>query len=229
MSEKIATLIKVREESLRCEIQESLLADQLLAFLSNDPHSAKEFITVTDDPDYNILENELVILTGQTENKGFFAQVNTNCTDISRAVKRGYFHWETVNMNRAACQSVQTHRDSLEEIAYELSFTAKHKKQLREIKMSLSDLLPVGVIVIEAEGEIIYANEEFHKLFQGSHIRPLGKRYTTVLPDPVVQLLTRSDKNTCLTIINGNEVSVRKAPLISASKDKGFVLVFTEV
>ena len=229
MSEKIATLIKVQEESLHSEILQSLLADQLLAFLVNDPHSAKEFITVTDDPDYNILENEMVILTGQTENQGFFAQVNSNCTDITRAVKRGYFHWETMNMNRAACQSVQKHKDSLEEIAYELSYTAKHKKQLTDLKISIPDILPVGVIVIEDNGKIIYVNQEFHKLISGKDCRPLGKQYTAILPDPVVQLLTMPDRHSCLAIINGNEVSVRKAPLKPASKDQGLVLVFTEV
>ena len=229
MSENIATLIKVQEENLRCEIQESLLADQLLAFLSNDPHNAKEFITITDDPDYNILENEMVVLTGKTDRKGFFAQVNTNCTEITRAVKRGYFHWETMNMNRAACQSVQDHKESLEEIAYELSFTAKNKKQITDIKMSISDILPVGVIVIEDEGKIIYANQEFHRLFNGKDCRPIGRQFKAILPDPVVQLLAMPDRNTCLAIINGNEVSVRKAPLKPASKGQGLVLVFTEV
>ena len=229
MSEKIATLIKVSGEGLRNEIQESLLSDQLLAVLSDNPHNAREFITVTDDPDYNILGNELVIFTGNTKRNDFFATVNTNCTDISRAVKRGYFHWETVNMNRAACQSVQTHKDTLEEIAYGLSHTAKHNKHLRNIKMSLPDVLPVGVMVIEGDGNIVYANREFHKLCQGSDIKPTGKRYTAVLPDPVVQLLKTSDQESCLAIINGNEVSVRKAPLKPASIEQAIVLVFTEV
>ena len=229
MSEIIATLIKVQEESLRNEIHESLLADQLLAVLSDNPHNAREFITVTDDPDYDILENELVIFAGQTDREGFFAQVNTNSTEISRAVKRGYFHWETVNMNKAACQSVQMHKENLEEIVSELSYAINSKVQLQEIKGSLPDFLPVGVSVVDENGKVIYGNREFHKLFQGSDVRPLGRIFTSAFPDSVVRLIEKSDSESCLTTINGIEVSVRRAPLKSASTTQGHVLVFTEV
>ena len=229
MSEKIATLIKVEEEGLRKEIQESLLSDQLLAVLSDNPHNAREFITVTDKEDYDILQNELVIFTGESQREDFFAKVNTNCTEISRAVKRGYFHWETVNMNRAACQSVQSHRDSLEEIAYELSVTAKHKGHLNEIKQTIADVLPVGLIVIECNGKIIYANKEFLKLYQRNDTKPLGKVFSAVLPEPVVQLYEKPECESCLAFINGIEVSVRKASLKSASNGQDTVLVFTEV
>ena len=73
MSDKIALLLSIQDTSLLAELKKLISEDKLLSILAENSQIAFEFISVTDNEDYDYKENETVIFTGDSENKKFIS------------------------------------------------------------------------------------------------------------------------------------------------------------
>ena len=225
MSERIALLIDVQNTSLLDELRNVISEDRLLARLSDDPQSALEYITITDRQDYDCKSNETVIYAGEQEKK-FFTCCPPEAGQLKSAVRRAYCHWETANMNKAACNSVQEYGESLESIAQGLSWKAKQFNRLKEIRFAVADQSPVATAVVDQSGVVCFLNSKAHQLFQGLDVNPLGRPAEVVFSSKLGQWLSAEHDDDCHVLINNYGVSVRKAKLIIDNNDVGYILAF---
>jgi hypothetical protein len=227
MSEKIALLVDIQDPTLFTEMSQLIAEDKLLALLSDDPQSALEYITITDKCDYDSKANETVIFAGDAE-RGNFISCPPEADLLKGAIRRAYCHWETVNMNKAACNSVQEHGSSLEHIAQELSWRAKNFSRLAEIRQVVVNQLPIATIVVDEKSIVTFLNVQAHKLFQGLDVIPLGKPVSAVFPSTLVEFLS-GNTDECNIILHDHGLSVRKSTLVLNGKEAGAILCLSKL
>jgi hypothetical protein len=166
MSDEISLLLSIQDSTLRQALEKLITEDKLLSFLSDNPQNALEFITITDQSDYDKKENEVVIFAGDSDNESFTC-CPPEAGHLKSAARRAYCHRETVNMNKAACNSVQEHGGSLENLAQEISWKTRNFKKLTETRLAIADQLPVAIAVVDESSVVSFLNKEAQILFQG--------------------------------------------------------------
>lgn len=224
MSDKIALLLSIQDTSLLAELKKLISEDKLLSILAENSQIAFEFISVTDNEDYDYKENETVIFTGDSENKKFISCA-PEAALLKSAIRRAYCLWETVNMNKSACNSVQKHGKSLAKIAKELTWKTQNSKKTDKIRLAVADQLPIATVVVDLKGIVSFLNKQAQKLFQSQGVYPLGKPINEAFPLSLQQFLSKPIEETHISMYNC-EVSVRKATLILNEQKAGYIISF---
>jgi len=226
MSHDIGIFLDIQDSELKVELGKLLSKDSRLSALAENLVSDNR-IAVTDNPHFPRIDQDLVILAGDSRRDDLFSSTAASPQELLRAIKRAFCHIETRKMNMAASHSVKHHRATLEEIAKALAKQSRHLSNRAEMRLALVEQMPAAAAGIDEQGFVVLLNSRAKLLLNVDELQPYGTPASEVFPPEVCAFLN-TDEDERLISLKDKSISIRKSQFNINGNQLGSILVFWE-
>lgn len=231
------------KSSVYVEISDASLKEQLFDRLSDDWSIRWRFITrdenkmTPEETDIAVIDNPsimkhidkrttVVFMGVVDDDSAFFTTVDKADADaLFRSVKRAFSYREITSQNAESPYQEKTDQYSLESIAHSLSARVHQLMRQSEMRIALVDQMPVGVLGVDDEDNVVLANPKAIETLSYEDIPIWGMNVRMMLSDAVGDFIKNEDAHEIEIERYGEKIIVRKAPFVLDDSYAGTILV----
>lgn len=236
MSSKINIYLDLAENDLKDEICKRLSEDWSISWniirkVTSDISPELTAFVVTDDlsqlDDFH--SKTIIIFIGDSEGKAFIDLVSATAEVLFSEIKRAFAYRETLLQNLDSLYPTIGKRDSIEAVSSFLKARVAHLTKQTEMRMALVDQLPIGVVGIDDENNVVLMNSKSIETLGLSGAPSYGCSISKMISEEVGNFVCNNEDVEVLVRINGSDMILRKAPFVLDSQFAGTILVIWKV
>ncbi len=233
MSSKINILVEIKDLSLRDRLASLLAEDWARPWnIIDSRHDSETLktvaIAVVDSPaPLSMLEPSVpVIFLGEPQEPArFFATLNDKAPEsLLSAVKRAFSYREITRQNKEALYPQMESESALQTVAQSLTARLHQLVKLSEMRVALVDQMPVGVLGIDDENNIVLANPKAIQLLGMEDIPIWGLSVDTIFRDKLSAFMSDRDSEEISITRYNQRIIIRKSPFFLENSQAGTIL-----
>jgi len=236
MSSKTNVLIEIKDLSLKEQLADLLAGDwamswNLLDAARRPELAATALIGVVDDESSasRFGQSTTLILLGETSSaERFFCSVENGehaPEELYKAIRKAFAYRETTRQNIESLYPNFQGGATLEAIAQSLTARIHQLIRLSEMRMAVVEQMPVGVLGIDDEGNIVLANPKAIELLGMEDIPIWGMAAETLIQENGMAFLKDKDAEELQIVRYGQSITFRKSPFILENSIAGTILI----
>jgi len=236
MSSKTNVLIEIKDLSLKEKLADLLAGDWAMAWNLLDAArrpelAATALVGVVDDERSVSMFGQnttLIFLGAPSSEERFFCSVETGekaSEELHKAIRKAYAYRETTRQNIESLYPNFQGGATLEAIAQSLTARIHQLIRLSEMRMAVVEQMPVGILGIDDEGNIVLANPKAIELLGMEDIPIWGMAAETLIQEAGMAFLKDKDSEETQIIRYGQAITLRKSPFVLENAIAGTILI----
>jgi len=221
------------------DLKDASLASDLRNALDDDWRSAFSFVYPTSSPsipvspDIAVIDNKtslrdlndsaMVIFAGNQENNTdqIFSFCNPELEKLHEEVLRAFDYLEVSSLNKESQLIDIKYRQMVEELLKPLSTRIRVMSKQLEMRDSLLEQLPIGLIGIDDSNLVVMVNSCARRILEGDNMPVYGASVETLYDGKIASFMEENQQE----LIINETLSIRKAPFNFKSDFAGHILV----
>jgi PAS domain-containing protein len=240
MSSKTNILVDISDPSLREDFAVLLASDwtnswNMLDAKRNPQFAATAQIAVVDSEAALALFNRsasVVFFGSSSDESKIFERIDASAEkpadEIFRAVKKAHAYRETTRQNIESLYPIPEKGSPLESVAHILSERLHELQRLSDMRLSLIEQLPMGVIGIDDEGAVVLANPKALELLGLQAIPVWGMSVAELLEGKADALMAAENEAWAEIVFKERRLILGKSPFLLENSPAGVILTISE-
>ena len=237
MSSKVNVVIEMKDLSLKGRLAAHLAGDWTISWnmveaSRNPAAAATASVAILDDESCLQLfgkSTTLIFAGTPSEPKRYFKTVCIDKEDpadeLFKSVKLAFGYRETTRQNIESLYPGPIDGSPLESLANSLTDKFHEIEKLSEMRLSLIEQLPIGVVGIDDEEAVVLANPKAIELLGLEDIPIWGMEAETLFKGQAKDFLKDKDAKEIEIKIYEERIIIRKSPFILENKPAGTILI----